>query len=53
MIAPEDMPCSATAAIARTFRPPWFYVSLDLWKYWETIDSPTLVLHGYAILRRK
>ncbi|AOO85169.1 alpha/beta hydrolase (plasmid) [Bosea vaviloviae] len=31
--------------IARAFRNPWL-VSLNLWKYWERIGVPTLVLHG-------
>jgi pimeloyl-ACP methyl ester carboxylesterase len=31
--------------IAKAFNSPWFY-PLDLWKYWETIDVPILVLHG-------
>lgn len=31
--------------IARAFRNPWL-VSLNLWKYWERISVPTLVLHG-------
>lgn len=31
--------------IARAFRNPWL-VSLNLWKYWERISAPTLVLHG-------
>jgi pimeloyl-ACP methyl ester carboxylesterase len=32
-------------AIAYAFRSPWFY-PLNLWKYWEAIRAPTLVLHG-------
>lgn len=32
-------------AIAYAFRSPWFY-PLNLWKYWEAIKAPTLVLHG-------
>lgn len=32
-------------AIAVAFRTPW-YNSLDLWKYWEAIRVPILVLHG-------
>jgi pimeloyl-ACP methyl ester carboxylesterase len=31
--------------IARAFRNPWL-VSLNLWKYWERISAPTLILHG-------
>jgi pimeloyl-ACP methyl ester carboxylesterase len=31
--------------IARAFGMPWSY-SLDLWRYWERIDVPILVLHG-------
>jgi pimeloyl-ACP methyl ester carboxylesterase len=33
-------------AIAKAFKTPWFYPSLDLWKYWEAIKVPVLVLHG-------
>jgi pimeloyl-ACP methyl ester carboxylesterase len=25
---------------------PWFHPPLDLWKYWEAIEVPVLVLHG-------
>ena len=32
-------------AIAYAFRSPWFY-PLNLWKYWEAIKVPSLVLHG-------
>jgi pimeloyl-ACP methyl ester carboxylesterase len=32
-------------AIAYAFRSPWFY-PLNLWKYWEAIKVPVLVLHG-------
>jgi pimeloyl-ACP methyl ester carboxylesterase len=32
-------------AIAKSFNSPWFY-PLDLWKYWEAIKVPLLVLHG-------
>ena len=32
-------------AIAVAFRTPW-YSLLDLWKYWEAIRVPILVLHG-------
>jgi pimeloyl-ACP methyl ester carboxylesterase len=32
--------------IAKAFTAPWFYSSLDLWRYWEAIDVPILVLHG-------
>jgi len=32
-------------AIAHAFRSPWSY-PLNLWKYWEAIKAPTLVLHG-------
>ena len=31
-------------AIAYAFRSPWFY-PLNLWKYWEAIRVPILVLH--------
>jgi pimeloyl-ACP methyl ester carboxylesterase len=31
--------------ITRAFGMPWSY-SLDLWKYWERIEVPILVLHG-------
>jgi pimeloyl-ACP methyl ester carboxylesterase len=31
--------------IAKSFKYPWFY-PLDLWKYWDAIEVPTLVLHG-------
>jgi pimeloyl-ACP methyl ester carboxylesterase len=31
--------------IAKSFKYPWFY-PLDLWKYWDAIEAPTLVLHG-------
>ncbi|WP_245302076.1 alpha/beta hydrolase [Bradyrhizobium sp. LTSP885] len=33
-------------AIAKAFKTPWFYAPLDLWKYWEAIKVPMLVLHG-------
>jgi pimeloyl-ACP methyl ester carboxylesterase len=33
-------------AIAKAFNKPWFYPSLDLWKYWEAIKAPMLILHG-------
>ena len=33
-------------AIVKAFTTPWFYPSLDLWKYWEAISIPMLVLHG-------
>lgn len=32
-------------SISRVFRGHWFY-SLNLWKYWEAISAPILVLHG-------
>ena len=32
-------------AIAKAFRLPWFQ-PLNLWKYWEAIKVPMLVLHG-------
>ena len=32
-------------SIAKGFNSPWFY-PLDLWKYWEAIEVPMLVLHG-------
>ena len=32
-------------AIAKAFRSPWFQ-PLNLWKYWEAIKVPILVLHG-------
>ena len=32
-------------SIAKGFNSPWFY-PLDLWKYWEAIKVPMLVLHG-------
>ena len=32
-------------AIAKAFRSPWFQ-PLNLWKYWEAIKVPMLVLHG-------
>ena len=32
-------------SIAKAFNSPWFY-PLDLWKYWEAITVPMLVLHG-------
>ena len=32
-------------ATAYAFRSPWFY-PLNLWKYWEAIKVPILVLHG-------
>lgn len=31
--------------IARAFGSPWLH-SLDLWRYWERIEVPILVLHG-------
>ncbi len=31
--------------IAHAFRNPWHY-SVDLWKYWDAIDIPILVLRG-------
>jgi pimeloyl-ACP methyl ester carboxylesterase len=31
--------------IAKAFNSPWLY-PLDLWKYWEAINVPILVLHG-------
>jgi pimeloyl-ACP methyl ester carboxylesterase len=31
--------------IAHAFRNPWHY-SVDLWKYWDTIDIPILVMRG-------
>jgi pimeloyl-ACP methyl ester carboxylesterase len=31
--------------IVRAFRNPWHY-ALDLWKYWDAIDVPILVLRG-------
>ena len=31
--------------IVRAFRNPWHY-SLDLWKYWTSIEVPILVLRG-------
>jgi pimeloyl-ACP methyl ester carboxylesterase len=31
--------------VARAFRSPWQY-SLDLWKYWQAIEIPILVLRG-------
>ncbi|AZO12025.1 MULTISPECIES: alpha/beta hydrolase [unclassified Mesorhizobium] len=31
--------------IARGFRSAWF-ASLNIWKYWEQIKVPTLILHG-------
>lgn len=33
-------------AIAKAFGSPWFYPALNLWKYWEAIDVPVLVLRG-------
>jgi len=33
-------------AIAKGFKTPWYYPPLDLWKYWEAIKVPMLVLHG-------
>jgi pimeloyl-ACP methyl ester carboxylesterase len=33
-------------AIAKAFNKPWFYGALDLWKYWEAIEAPMLILHG-------
>lgn len=33
-------------AISKAFKMPWFYPPLDLWKYWEAIKVPILVLHG-------
>jgi pimeloyl-ACP methyl ester carboxylesterase len=32
-------------SIAKGFRQPWFY-PLDLWKYWDAIKIPILILHG-------
>jgi pimeloyl-ACP methyl ester carboxylesterase len=32
-------------SIAHAFRNPWHY-SVDLWKYWDTIDVPILVIRG-------
>jgi pimeloyl-ACP methyl ester carboxylesterase len=32
-------------AVAYAFRSPWFH-PLNLWKYWEAIKAPTLILHG-------
>ena len=31
--------------IAHAFRNPWHY-SVDLWKYWDAIDVPILVVRG-------
>jgi pimeloyl-ACP methyl ester carboxylesterase len=31
--------------IAHAFRNPWHY-SVDLWKYWDAIDIPILVMRG-------
>jgi pimeloyl-ACP methyl ester carboxylesterase len=31
--------------IAHAFRNPWHY-SVDLWKYWDAIDIPILVVRG-------
>jgi pimeloyl-ACP methyl ester carboxylesterase len=31
--------------IAQAFRNPWHY-SVDLWKYWDAIDIPVLVVSG-------
>ena len=31
--------------IVRAFRNPWHY-ALDLWKYWDAIDLPILILRG-------
>jgi pimeloyl-ACP methyl ester carboxylesterase len=31
--------------IAHAFRNPWHY-SVDLWKYWDAIDAPILVIRG-------
>ena len=33
-------------AIAKGFELPWYYPALDLWKYWEAISLPILVLRG-------
>lgn len=33
-------------AISKAFNMPWFHPPLDLWKYWEAISVPILVLHG-------
>jgi pimeloyl-ACP methyl ester carboxylesterase len=33
-------------AISKVFNMPWFHPPLDLWKYWEAIKVPILVLHG-------
>ena len=32
-------------AIAKDFKYPWLY-PLDLWKYWDAITVPTLIIHG-------
>ena len=34
------------SAIAKGFKLPWYYPALDLWKYWEAISVPILVLRG-------
>jgi len=34
-------------SIAHAFRNPWHY-SMDLWKYWDAIDIPILVVRGQA-----
>jgi pimeloyl-ACP methyl ester carboxylesterase len=39
-----DMLCDPT--IAKAFKTPWFYPSLNLWRYWEAIGVPILVLRG-------
>ncbi|WP_375411117.1 alpha/beta fold hydrolase [uncultured Bradyrhizobium sp.] len=31
--------------VAHAFRNPWHY-SVDLWKYWDAIDVPVLVIRG-------
>jgi pimeloyl-ACP methyl ester carboxylesterase len=33
-------------SVAKGFNMPWFHPPLDLWKYWEAIKVPVLVLHG-------
>jgi pimeloyl-ACP methyl ester carboxylesterase len=33
-------------SVAKGFNNPWFHPPLDLWKYWEAIKVPVLVLHG-------
>jgi pimeloyl-ACP methyl ester carboxylesterase len=33
------------SSVAKAFKYPWLY-PLDLWKYWDAIQVPTLILHG-------